>query len=448
MITLNAYTLASNNRVASNTVDAALPIVMPDDSRIEVPTLSNSSDTTTVSTLARQLSEAATRAEARVGQTSADRLGSITGDRYLANKAQHDTQTPNTNNPELLARARQATGFINGTDSNPFKGLTRDQLNLIAHDDGGSFTINERRAAWQAVQPTASPEVSSSTSGSVNGREILISRYFGGSEPPVALPPATLYNAFMRPGSFLNRDDRALIADMYAYAQAEGADLAFVDRLASTLGNYRNYSDGRQMLSCNISSYDADRYWVTFDFAPEESASASRILNGSAIGSTRLDQGFVRYILDPGFGALQHAGGISFLERMVNKFSSEGADQPPLGNEFANLDWSKVEDQIVRTVHKDVRLPPFTEPVQYVNGVRMFTEEAKAAGDSLDETTGAARLLPRRSGNRATQPVEELPVRRVKFRALVDVIASTQAPLAVKPKGVSSLFQVMRNNRP
>jgi hypothetical protein len=70
-------------------------------------------------------------------------------DSYFANKAQHDAEAPNTDDPGTLARAKKATGFVNGSDSNPFKGMSRDQLALIAYDDSGTFTVSERRAAWK-----------------------------------------------------------------------------------------------------------------------------------------------------------------------------------------------------------------------------------------------------------------------------------------------------------
>ncbi|MBW5892660.1 hypothetical protein IM880_10600 [Pectobacterium polaris] len=109
-----------------------------------------------VSSLARQLSEAATRATAR--ETSTDRDGlavmakSITekliGMSYEINKKDHDAEVPKTDDPELLARARQATDFLNDKGANPFKGLSREQLALITYDESGTFTVNERRAAW------------------------------------------------------------------------------------------------------------------------------------------------------------------------------------------------------------------------------------------------------------------------------------------------------------
>ena len=112
--------------------------------------------TSTVSNLARQLGEAAAHAEARdaslsrkeLGQKATAQLDQITGYDYYLNQERHDAEVPNTDDPELLARAKQATSFVNGSGSNPFKGMSRDQLALIAYDDSGSFTVNERRAAW------------------------------------------------------------------------------------------------------------------------------------------------------------------------------------------------------------------------------------------------------------------------------------------------------------
>lgn len=96
---------------------------------------------------------------------------------------------------------------------------------------------------------------------------------------------------------------------MYAYAKAEGADLYFVDRVAIELGTYRHYSDGLQLAGSNV-RYNWDGFQVTFDYKPEDATSASGILEGSAINSTRLDQGFLRYILSPSQGTFSNIGGI------------------------------------------------------------------------------------------------------------------------------------------
>lgn len=118
-----------------------------------------------ISILARQLSESAARAELRDGQLDRRQLGmeaerllsQILGDIYQAEKVSHNQEVPETDNPELLDRAKKATEYVVRSDQhdrnvvNPFVGLSRELLNLIVYDDKGSYTINERRAAWYGV---------------------------------------------------------------------------------------------------------------------------------------------------------------------------------------------------------------------------------------------------------------------------------------------------------
>ena len=109
------------------------------------------------SSLAQQLSEAAQRSTERetnltrqeLAQKGHTLLKTFTGDGYYDNKKAHDAQVPDTDDPAHLARARQATAFLsNPNKPNPFKGLSQEQLALIAYDESGTFTVNERRAAW------------------------------------------------------------------------------------------------------------------------------------------------------------------------------------------------------------------------------------------------------------------------------------------------------------
>ncbi|AYC17058.1 hypothetical protein DZA65_00131 [Dickeya dianthicola] len=107
--------------------------------------------------MARLLSEAATRAAARDAGTDRRGLAAIAdatiekllGPGYNQNKAAYDAEVPDSTDPQRLAQATQATDFLNGKGTNPFKGMSRDQLALITYDDSGAFTVNERRAAWQ-----------------------------------------------------------------------------------------------------------------------------------------------------------------------------------------------------------------------------------------------------------------------------------------------------------
>src|ERR1035437_8197260 len=120
------------------------------------------SSTQTISTLARQLADSANRAEARDKTVSrselADKaksaLDQILGDAYQANKAKYNSEVPKTDDPGLLARAKQATEFVTSSDrgsrsvKNPFGSLSREQLSNIIYDDSGNYTVNERRAAY------------------------------------------------------------------------------------------------------------------------------------------------------------------------------------------------------------------------------------------------------------------------------------------------------------
>ncbi|WHS58114.1 hypothetical protein [Pseudomonas sp. G2-4] len=113
-------------------------------------------NTSSLSSLSLQLSESAARAAARDSSLSrkelsakaSELLSKISGDRYFANKKTNDAEVPDTQDPGLLARASNATQFVNGSGKNPFAGMSSDQLSLIIYDDSGSFTTNERRAAW------------------------------------------------------------------------------------------------------------------------------------------------------------------------------------------------------------------------------------------------------------------------------------------------------------
>ena len=117
----------------------------------------------TISTLARQLAASASRAEERdrtltrseLADKAKSILNQVVGDAYYANKARHDSEVPKTGDPELLARAKQATAFVNDASrgghsiKNPFSGLSREQLSNIIYDESGTYTVNERHAAWR-----------------------------------------------------------------------------------------------------------------------------------------------------------------------------------------------------------------------------------------------------------------------------------------------------------
>ena len=119
-----------------------------------------------LSSLSRQLAASASRAEVRdrtldrqqLGDEARRLRGQIMGDSYEAQKSVHNSEVPDTDDQDLLKRAEQATEYLarfhlEGRNlKNPFAELSREQLNLIVHDEHGPYTINERRAAYYEIK--------------------------------------------------------------------------------------------------------------------------------------------------------------------------------------------------------------------------------------------------------------------------------------------------------
>ena len=119
--------------------------------------------TLTISTLSTQLAISARLIDEMVATLSPDELAKkakaisnqISRGSDDSNKTKHDSELPQTDDPELLARAKQATAYVNDASKgghsvkNPFSGLSREQLSSIVYNDSGTFTVNERQAAWR-----------------------------------------------------------------------------------------------------------------------------------------------------------------------------------------------------------------------------------------------------------------------------------------------------------
>lgn len=108
-----------------------------------------------ISTLASRLSAAATVTSERNQGLTYTQLNAkvIENTRTIhytldaEHKAAAATQRPVPDDAGASASADAATAFVNGKGSNPFAGLSREQLSTIANDESGTFTVNERRAA-------------------------------------------------------------------------------------------------------------------------------------------------------------------------------------------------------------------------------------------------------------------------------------------------------------
>lgn len=281
---------------------------------------------------------------------------------------------------------------------------------------------NELQVAKPILSATNSPLPISAI-----GRELMVARIFRGHEPPVSLSSTVDAFSIEARFSFLNYEDRALVSQMYAYAQSQGADLAYVDSVAEALGSYRYFDDGRRILSGN-NGFDLQGHAVRYDFLEQDAAAAARILNGTAINTTSFDQGFLRHILDPGFGALASFGNsIGFLEKMVQRFSSEDTEQSLLGAEFATYVPMDVKDNVVITRSKEVM---FTLPAPYFtkdNGVWTITEKGREAGYTLDKVTGRPRApSPVPEGQARVRDSVKARHRQVQERAFLEALSRSR----------------------
>lgn len=215
-----------------------------------------------------------------------------------------------------------------------------------------------------STHSVAPPAPAQGTSVTLSGQSILLSRLFHTTDPNAAPPVISGINGMdqnhmgMSSVNFLTQSDRTLVSNMYSYAQQQGADLQHVDQIAYALGAYRQHNDGRMMASYNSGySFDLAGHLMTVNFNAKDAAIAASIQNSNAINSTQFDHGFLRYTLDPGFGALTFTGDMEFLQQMVIKFSGEGAANMSLDPKFSTYTPIPINDKVIFTASKEILNP-------------------------------------------------------------------------------------------
>ncbi|USX12430.1 hypothetical protein NHH88_22405 [Oxalobacteraceae bacterium OTU3CAMAD1] len=125
---------------------------------------STPSGATGISSLASQLAASAAYSSGKnkglsfteLGDKARTLLDQIVGDGFSRNKARNDREVPKATDAASLERAKAATVFANGSfednvgsEPNPFAGMSSEQLATIAYDESGTFTANERYAAYR-----------------------------------------------------------------------------------------------------------------------------------------------------------------------------------------------------------------------------------------------------------------------------------------------------------
>jgi len=181
-------------------------------------------------------------------------------------------------------------------------------------------------------------------------------RLFNNQDPsiePRIVFPSPIYMDVLD-SYFLNAGDRELVSKIYEFAQEQGCDLKFVDNLAWELGGYRRRDNGKDQASFNRGyQFDTQGHEVFYDFTQTDAATARRILQGDGIKTTQVDQGFLRHTLNKDYGSMYHPD-FDFLEEVVNRFSMQAVDLPPLGSKFDR--YLPLEKNFIRTLSKNIRL--------------------------------------------------------------------------------------------
>lgn len=241
-----------------------------------------------------------------------------------------------------------------------------------------SATLGASTTASSINTPLSSGTVAGAPvhGGSVtlSGRSIMLSRLFRtqdtDSPPSVASASADLTRTHLsqNPVDFLTKGDLSLVSDIYAYAKQNGADLTHVDTLAITLGTYRQFDNGKTLSGFNGSQFDSEGHQLSSSYSPSDTATANRILNGDAIKSTRLDPGFLNYILQPTH-ALSNMASVDFMEGIVNRFSDRGAETMSLDSKFsAFVTKDSAANSVVITASKEVVNNPPKSQIANING--------------------------------------------------------------------------------
>lgn len=406
MLSINSHVISSSSLSRPILKHANLPT----DLTSEVSAYDMSA---TLSALARQLSEAAVRASVREKEMTAAQLShhlasleqQLAGEKYSRQEERHDSPKPESQ--ASAGHARQSTESGNSKGANPFGNMPEDQLTLIAYDDGPAFTLSERRAAWQALQTLSHTpfQVSLASTATKNdeGHQILVSRVFNGTEPVLSTVAETGHSEKTPDAHYLTRQDRTLLSHVYAWAQGLGIDLRYVDDLASELGVYRHYDDGRTLGNTDkYARYDGSGRELSVGFTPENALLAKRILGGLDSSDTLLDKGFLRFELNPRYMPGRDGCDLTFLELVVNRFSTNGSKDSELNDHFATYPENRGRTKILEW-SKQIRRTAYGEPHAIsINGVWTITPRGKAAGYVLSQTTGQLEQI-----KPAPKPIEK-----------------------------------------
>ncbi|OCQ18259.1 hypothetical protein A7985_24405 [Pseudoalteromonas luteoviolacea] len=221
------------------------------------------------------------------------------------------------------------------------------------------------------------------TSQSEHYYAVMVKDIFAGNEPDVlsGVDGMSFSNVSKSPFEFLTQEDRTLLAGMYEYADQNDIDFEYIKRLASDLGDYRKHNDGKLVSNFNNGHFDEHGHQLNVSFTAKDQATIDSLISSNALSSSKLDQGFVSFITEPGLGALSHVGSYEFLQHMVEV--SAGVETSISADKFEVFKgFSGKEERYVMSASEDVFVQ--SEPdVVCKNGHCEVTEKGRQNGVTL-----------------------------------------------------------------
>jgi len=276
--------------------------------------------------------------------------------------------------------------------------LTGDPLYISGHGEMDFMIINTSTVKYTQTQST-SDDISKATSSqpvqtsnktpaasgqtTLSGMGLLMSRLFGNtdSNPPVQTQ-LTKDTMGMSAVNFLTNNDRNTLAGLYAQAQQQGTDLRYVDDLARDLGDYRMFNGVMANLN-DGNMYDNGGHVLTYKFIAEDEATASRILNGANLSGSALDEGFLRYELDPGYSPT-HLANFNFIESIVNQSGKNAAGMEQVSDAQFSVYQQKGNQNFIVEAASEVTLKTPEPDFGSVNGKFFVTATGLKHGFRLE----------------------------------------------------------------
>lgn len=221
---------------------------------------------------------------------------------------------------------------------------------------------------------------------------IMVEDIFEGNEPEVqsGVDGMSLSNIMKSNYEFLTQEDKALLADVYEYADKNDIDFKYIQQLASDLGNYRKHDNGKILDNFNNGHFNIEGNQLTVSFTDKDQMTIYSLLDNDGLPSSAIDKGFISFITEPGMGALSHIGSYQFLQHIVE--ATTGIETSVSADEFKVFEgYPSIDDRYVITASEE-SFPRPKPDIVCKNGVCEVTEQGRNNNITLEQ--GGSTFMP------------------------------------------------------